>query len=275
MTPGLERLFAVAIGVIVLPLYAPQPLVDLIGPSLGFSLRTATLVAMTPMLGYAVGLVLLVPLIDVIENRRAILSMLLADFVALASAAAAPSPGMFLLAAFAAGCATSAIQMLVPVAAGLVGEAHRGRIIGNVMSGLMIGILLSRPIASLAAAAIGWRGAYALDAVAMAAIAVALDRVVPRQRPAAGITYAALITSLWKLLVGEPVRCLYRLSVGRTNPRPVTLPSWPPARRNARRTCRAFVPIRPALTERPFHREFDESIVRFFREHLVGDGGIR
>jgi hypothetical protein len=99
MTPGLERLFAVAIGVIVLPLYAPQPLVDLIGPSLGFSLRTASLVAMTSMLGYAAGLVLLVPLIDVIENRLAILSMLLVDFVALASAAAAPTPGLFLLAA--------------------------------------------------------------------------------------------------------------------------------------------------------------------------------
>jgi hypothetical protein len=113
MTPGLERLFAAAVGVIVLPLYAPQPLVDLIGPSLGFSLRTASLVAMTPMLGYATGLVFLVPLINVIENRRAILSMLLVDFAALASAAAAPSPALFLLAAFAAGCATSTIQMLV------------------------------------------------------------------------------------------------------------------------------------------------------------------
>jgi len=213
MTQGLERLFAVAIGVIVLPLYAPQPLVDLIGPSLGFSLRNASLVAMTPMLGYAVGLVLVVPLIDVIESRRAILSMLLVDFVALVSAAAALSPGLFLLAAFATGCATSAIQMLVPVAAGLVGEAHRGRIIGNVMSGLMIGILLSRPIASLAAAAIGWRGAYALDAVAVAAIAVALNRVVPRQLPVARVTYAALITSLWMLLVGQPLvrrRALYQ-----------------------------------------------------------------
>jgi predicted MFS family arabinose efflux permease len=107
----------------------------------------------------------------------------------------------------------SAIQMLVPMAAGLVGEAHRGRIIGNVMNGPMIGILLSRPIASLAAAAIGWRGAYALDAVAVAAIAVALNRVVPRQQPVAWVTYAALITSLWMLLVGQPVvrrRTLYQ-----------------------------------------------------------------
>lgn len=98
------------------------------------------------MLGYAAGLVLLVRLIDVLENRRAILLMLFANVVALASVAAAPSAVPFLLAAFAAGCSTSAIQMLVPVAASLGGEAQRGRIIGNVMSGLMVGILLPRPL---------------------------------------------------------------------------------------------------------------------------------
>jgi len=213
MRGGLERLFAAAAGVIVLPLYAPQPLVELIGPSLGFSPRSTSLVAMMPMLGYAAGLVLLVPLIDVVENRRAILLTLLADFVALAAAAAASSPAMFLLAAFAAGSATSAIQMVVPVAASLAGETHRGRTIGNVMSGLMIGILLSRPVASLAAAAVGWRGAYALDAVAVAAIAVALQRVLPRRQPATGLTYAALIGSLSKMLAEQPVlrhRALYQ-----------------------------------------------------------------
>jgi MFS family permease len=108
MTPGFERLFAASVGVIVLPLYAPQPLVDLIGPSLGLSLRTASLVAMTSMLGYAAGLVLLVPLIDVFENRRAILLTLLADVVTLTGGGAFSA--VFLLAAFASGCATSLIQ---------------------------------------------------------------------------------------------------------------------------------------------------------------------
>ena len=213
MTARLERLFAAAAGVIVLPLYAPQPLINLIGPSLGFSLRTASLVAMTPMLGYAAGLVLLVPLIDVLENRRVILLTLLADVVALASAAAAPSPALFLLAAFAAGCATSAIQMIVPVAASLVGQAHRGRVIGNVMSGLMIGILLSRPLASLATAAFGWRGAYALNAIAVAGVALALQWVLPQRQPAGRVAYAALIASLGMLLGEQRVlrrRALYQ-----------------------------------------------------------------
>jgi predicted MFS family arabinose efflux permease len=104
--------------------------------------------------------------------------------------------------------------MVVPVAASLVGEARRGRVIGNVMSGLMIGILLSRPLASVAAAAFGWRGAYAFDAAAVAAIAIALLPVLPRRRPTAtGSAYAALIASLWTLLAEQPVlrrRALYQ-----------------------------------------------------------------
>src|SRR5262249_13935951 len=213
MTAGFERLFAAAVSLIVLPLYAPQPLVDLIGPSLGLPPRSASLVAMTPMLGYAAGLVLVVPLIDILENRRAILLTLVADCAALASAAAAPSPALFLLAAFAAGCATSAIPIVVPVAATLAGEPQRGRVIGNIMSGLMIGILLSRPIASLAAAAVGWRGAYVLDAVAVAVAAVALQHVLPWHQPAVGVTYGALVASLGTLLAEQPVlrrRALYQ-----------------------------------------------------------------
>jgi predicted MFS family arabinose efflux permease len=95
--------------------------------------------------------------------------------------------------------------MLVPVASSLVDEAHRGRIIGNITSGLMIGILLSRPIASLAAATLGWRGVYALDAIAVAAVAVAVQRVLPRRQPAARVTYAELLASLWILLAEQPV----------------------------------------------------------------------
>jgi predicted MFS family arabinose efflux permease len=103
--------------------------------------------------------------------------------------------------------------MVVPVASSFVGEAQRGRVIGNIMSGLMIGILLSRPIASLTAAAFGWRGAYALDAIAVAAVAVAMQRVLPQRRPAGGLTYAGLIASLWMLLAEQPVlrhRALYQ-----------------------------------------------------------------
>ena len=109
--------------------------------------------------------------------------MLLANVVALASAAVASSPALLLLAVFAAGCATSAIQMLVPVAASLVDGAQRGRIIGNVMSGLMIGTLLSRPIASPSAATL-------VCAVGLGFVTLALGLgLASSRRPAASDAY--------------------------------------------------------------------------------------
>lgn len=205
MTSALTLQFAAAVGVIVLPLFAPQPLVGLIGPSLGLSPNAAGLIAMLTQLGYAAGLFLLVPLTDLIENRRLILATLIGGVIALAAAALAPSPPLFLAAALAVGITTSAIQMLVPLAAMLTPEAKRGQVIGNVMSGLMVGILLSRPIASLAAEASGWRGAYALDAAVIAVTAIALLRVLPRRVPPSQARYGALIASLWTLLKQEPV----------------------------------------------------------------------
>ena len=206
MTPLLTLLFAVAVGVIVLPLYAAQPLISSIAASFDLSSGTMGLTATMPMVGYAAGLLLLVPLSDLLETRRLILTTLSAGAVALAAAALAPSSLFFLLAAFALGASASAIQMLVPAAATMVPEAQRGQVIGNVMSGLMIGILVSRPLASLAAVVFGWRGSYALDAVATACTLIVLRRVFPRRTPTVRIQrYGRLIASLWELLVREPV----------------------------------------------------------------------
>jgi predicted MFS family arabinose efflux permease len=159
-----------------------------------------------PMVGYAAGVLLLVPLIDLLEMRRLILTTLLVGAAALAAAALAPSSAFFLLAALAFGASASAIQMLVPAAAGIVPEAQRGQVIGNIMSGLMMGILLSRPLASLAAVVFGWRGSYALDAVATAGTVIVLYRFLPHRKSAIQFeTYGALIASLWKLPEKEAV----------------------------------------------------------------------
>jgi predicted MFS family arabinose efflux permease len=206
MTPLLTLLFAVAVGVIVLPLYAAQPLISSIAASFDLSSGTMGLTTTMPMVGYTAGLLLLVPLSDLLETRRLILTTLSAGAVALAAAALAPSSPFFLLAAFALGASTSAIQMLVPAAATMVPEAQRGQVIGNVMSGLMIGILVSRPLASLAAVVFGWRGSYALDAVATAGTVILLHRFLPHRTPAMQFQkYGALIASLWELLMKEAV----------------------------------------------------------------------
>jgi predicted MFS family arabinose efflux permease len=201
MTAPLQLLFATAVGVVVLNLYASQPLIGLIG----LAPATASLVTTLTLLAYAAGLALLVPLVDLLANRRLIVATLAVDVAALAVAATATSTPVFLAASVLIGLASTAIQMLVPIAAALAAPADRGRVVGNVMSGLMVGILLSRPIASLMAGSFGWRSFYALTAGLIAVLALVLLRALPERRPAPGPRYAALIGSLWTLLRQEPV----------------------------------------------------------------------
>jgi len=197
--------FAVATAMIVLPLFAPQPLVGIIGASFGLSSWSIGAAVTVTLLGYATGLFLLTPLTDLLETRRVILATVIADVFALAAAAVAPSAAAFFGAAFVVGTMTSAIQMLVPAAAMLAPEPQRGRVIGNVVSGLMIGILLSRPIASLAAGAWGWRGSYALDALAIAVTAAFLYRVLPQHTPTRHVGYFSLIASFGSLVKEEAI----------------------------------------------------------------------
>ncbi|MCJ2140680.1 MFS transporter [Methylobacterium sp. E-066] len=202
---GLTLMFAVAAGVIVLSLYASQPLAGVIGPSLGLGVTEAGLVTTITSLGYASGLLLVVPLTDLVENRALITRTLSAGVIALAIAAAAPSAPLFLVASFLVGLTASAIQMLVPTAAALAPVSQRGRVVGNVMSGLMLGILLSRPAASLVAEYAGWRWFYGILAGLVALLTIVLARVVPERRPSQTASYLRLIASLFALLKQEPV----------------------------------------------------------------------
>ncbi|MDR3374701.1 MAG: MFS transporter [Ancalomicrobiaceae bacterium] len=204
-TAGLTLVFALAVGTIVLGLFASQPLVGLIGASFSLDASQAGLVTTLTLLGYATGLFLLVPLTDLVENRKVIIATLAVDVVALTAIACAPTLMVFLAASFATGMATSAIQMLVPVAARLSSTARRGRVVGNVMSGLMLGILLSRPAASLVAEFVGWRWFYGALAIVVAALTIALACVVPSHRPRTTVSYGRLIGSLWFILRREPV----------------------------------------------------------------------
>ncbi|TXH39162.1 MAG: MFS transporter [Rhodospirillaceae bacterium] len=206
--------FAMAGAVVVLNLFSAQPLVDVIGPAIGLAPSAYGLVSMLTLLGYAAGLILLVPMVDLTENRRLILQMLVGDVLALTVAALAQQSWIFLAASFALGMTMSVIQMLVPLAASLSPESQRGRVVGNVMSGLMLGIMLSRPLASLIAEYLGWRSVYGLSAIAVALLVVALTLRLPRRRPAPGLSYAALIGSLWTLMRSEKVLRLRAATAG-------------------------------------------------------------
>ena len=198
-------LFAIATGVIIINLFAPQTLVGIIGPSLGFSESGAGLVAMASLLGYAAGLFFLVPLADLMENRQLVLRMLLSALVMAVAAAFAPTGWSLLIFLFLLGAACSAIQILVPIAAAMAPPEHRGRVIGNVMSGVMVGILVSRPLASLIADVWGWRSFYAMSAATLVLLAAVLALRLPERRPLVSASYGALIGSLFELLREEPV----------------------------------------------------------------------
>jgi predicted MFS family arabinose efflux permease len=196
---------AITTGVVVTNLFAPQILVGLIGRSLVMTEWQAGMISTLTLLGYALGLLLLVPLVDLLENKRLILRTLLCAILAALGTALAPTPLLLLIATFVLGASCAAIQMVVPLVASMVAPARRGQAIGDVMSGLMIGILLSRPLASLIADAWSWRAYYFISAALMAVLAAALARYLPMLRPAAMVGYRALLRSFPELLKEEPV----------------------------------------------------------------------
>ncbi|WP_082475559.1 MFS transporter [Rhizobium sp. Leaf341] len=208
-TSGLSRrlslVLAAACGLIVANLYFAQPLIGPIGASLGLSPDAAGLIVTLTQLGYGLGLLLIVPLGDLFENRKLILVMLGLSILAVLSAGLATQAAAFLATAFAIGLCCVAVQIIVPYAAQMVSPAERGRAVGNVMSGLMVGIMLARPASSFIAAFLPWHMVFVLSALCMTGLALFLARVLPRRMPTSRLAYTALIGSLPRLVATQPV----------------------------------------------------------------------
>jgi hypothetical protein len=179
--PVRTTLLAAATGVLVANLFSTQPVIAQIAAGVGMPIASAGLVPMLTMLGYASGLMCVLPLIDKFENRRLMLVSLAASVLALAMAALAPGTAPLLTAAFLVGATSCSLQMIVVMAATLSSEAQRGRVVGGVMSGLMLGVLLAHPAGSLIAGALGWRAVYATSAIAVAIVMMLLARSLARR----------------------------------------------------------------------------------------------
>jgi predicted MFS family arabinose efflux permease len=207
--PELSRrlvvLLAVACGAAVANNYYAQPLLHTIGASFGVPGSTAGLLVTASQVGYAAGLAFLVPLGDVLERRRLITRMMVITSAALAVAAAAPNIAVLGGALAAVGVATVAAQIIVPMTASLAAEQQRGRAVGTVMSGLMIGILMARVVSGLVAATVGWRPVYVIAAVLMLVLAVVLRRMLPMVQPSGSSSYRVLLRSVLTLIRSEPV----------------------------------------------------------------------
>jgi predicted MFS family arabinose efflux permease len=177
---------AFACGATVANLYYPQPLLGEIASVFSVSESNAALVVTLTQLGYAVGLALLM------------------TAAALVAAGSAPVFGVFLAAAVLIGITSVVAQILVPFAAHLAPEHLRGRFVGTVMTGLLLGILLARTVSSLVAGAWGWRTIYFISAALMVAVAVAVRRILPRREPGRAMSYPRLLRSIATLAREEP-----------------------------------------------------------------------
>jgi predicted MFS family arabinose efflux permease len=209
---GMVLLFAIATGQAVACNYLAQPLLETLRDLFGVSEAAAGLIVTAAQVGYAAGLILLLPLGDLFERRGLIITLAAITVAGLAAAAVAPSIGLFIVATAVIGLTSVMAQLLVPFAATLAPEAERGRVVGNVMSGLILGILLARTFSGLVAQAAGWRAVYVIAAVLMLAQAVLLYVKLPRFHQSAGLPYPRLLASVLRIARDEPVlrrRALY------------------------------------------------------------------
>jgi predicted MFS family arabinose efflux permease len=210
---GVTFLLAAACGLIAANIYYAQPLIGPISASLGIPPSAAGLIVTMTQIGYGAGLLLIVPLGDLLENRRLVLAVIALGACALLGAAFSPSPLPFLASALLIGLGSVAVQILVPYAAHLAPEATRGSVVGNVMSGLMLGIMLARPVASLVTHLGSWRLIFVLSAIVMAFVAAALWYALPERRPSSHLGYRQLLTSMARLALTTPIlrrRALYQ-----------------------------------------------------------------
>ena len=205
MSPALIAVFAVACGAMVANLYYAQALIGLIAPAIGLAPRMAGLTVTLTQLGYGSGLLLIVSLADLVENRRLALVMLSGVVVSLIGVATARSAPTFLVFSYLTGFCCVGAQILIPFAAHMATDENRGRVVGNIMGGLVTGIMLARPAASFLAASFGWRAIFWVSAVGMVVLGAVLFRMLPERRPRTGMHYGQILLSTVGLLAREPV----------------------------------------------------------------------
>lgn len=199
LSRGLILLLATGAGFAVASLYYSQPALGLLAAAFHTSDRMISLVPTLTQLGYAAGILFLSPLGDRIDRRRIILVKSMVLVLALLLTAFAPSYGFLLFASVLTGVSATLAQDFVPAAATLAPAHQRGSIVGRVMTGLLLGILLSRAISGLVAEWLGWRMVYGLAAVAIAGVLYASWRMIPHFEAHSQLSYPALLLSLREL----------------------------------------------------------------------------
>ena len=200
----LVLLLASAAGLSAATLYYSQPMLGVLGPDFQATPAAIGLVPTLTQLGYALGILLFAPLGDRYDRRRIILGKAAVLCLALLLAAGAPSIGALLAASLAIGLSATLAQDIVPAAATLAPESQRGKLVGTVMTGLLLGILLSRVVSGFVAEHFGWRSMFLIAAGSIALLGLAVWRRLPRFAPTTALPYTALMRSLATLWQRHP-----------------------------------------------------------------------
>lgn len=203
LSPALILLMSVATGLAVASNYYAQPLLDTIARAFSLSASSAGFIVTAAQLGYAAGLLFLVPLGDMFERRRLIVSMTLLAAGGMLITASSQSLIMMIIGTALTGLFSVVAQILVPLAATLAAPDKRGKVVGTIMSGLLLGILLARTVAGLLASLGGWRTVYWVASVLMVIMALALWRGLPKVKQENHLNYPQLLGSVFSLFTQD------------------------------------------------------------------------
>ncbi len=210
LSPALIVLMSIATGLAVASNYYAQPLLDTIARNFSLSASSAGFIVTAAQLGYAAGLLFLVPLGDMFERRRLIVSMTLLAAGGMLITASSQSLAMMILGTALTGLFSVVAQILVPLAATLASPDKRGKVVGTVMSGLCWGSL-ARTVAGLLANLGGWRTVFWVASVLMALMALALWRGLPQMKSETHLNYPQLLGSVFSMFISDkscaPAHC--------------------------------------------------------------------
>lgn len=205
LSPALIVLMSIATGLAVASNYYAQPLLDTIANAFSLSINQAGFIVTAAQLGYAAGLLLLVPLGDMFERRGLIVFMTLLAAGGMVIVALSQTLWVMILGTALTGLFSVVAQILVPLAATLAEPEKRGKVVGTIMSGLLLGILLARTVAGLLAGLGGWRTVYWVASILMVLMALALWRGLPKVKSETHLNYPQLLSSVFGLFIKNPL----------------------------------------------------------------------
>ena len=204
---ALLTVLTIGVGVLVANLYYAQPLIASIGAELHIPPNIAGSVVSVAQIGYGTGLFFLVPAADLLENKRLVLTLMGLTVLGLVGLATSGSALTFFIASFLIGLCATGAQVLLPFAAHLIPEARRGQVVGNIMAGVLTGIMLARPVALFISGSFGWRAVFWISACLVTVLGLLLARMMPTYRPASGMHYGRIIVSMIGLPPRMPALC--------------------------------------------------------------------